>query len=240
MTHVLESRNRTRYCVGMAQDLDPRETIGQRVAKYRRLQGWSAQKLADESGLTRSVITNIENGRREDLTVNELLAISVALGMAGIAIMLPIDRPFGVVEIAGTQIEVESLRSTFAGESVVLQSSGKPSAAGAQARELIRLGDQADALYWKVVHGLNALKGALSPSEMRELSDAITDRRISSLYAEDTQERVLALVSDMRSYVTAHDAFERIGGVGKSMPPWRRWIEAQGGVNDGTPADPAE
>ncbi|MFF1574122.1 helix-turn-helix domain-containing protein [Leifsonia sp. NPDC058292] len=69
------------------------ETIGQRIAKYRRIEGWSAQKLAEESGLSRSVITNIENGRKEDVTVRELLAMSEALRVPPAALMYPIDRP---------------------------------------------------------------------------------------------------------------------------------------------------
>jgi transcriptional regulator with XRE-family HTH domain len=73
------------------------ETIGQRVAKYRKLEGMSAQKLAEESGLTRSVITNIENGRRDDLTVTELLKISGALRVPPAAIMFDIEKPFGPV-----------------------------------------------------------------------------------------------------------------------------------------------
>jgi transcriptional regulator with XRE-family HTH domain len=76
----------------MAQDGE--ETIGQRIARYRKIEGWSAQRLADESGLTRSVVTNIENGRRSDLTVSELLAVADALGLPPTAILLDLRRPW--------------------------------------------------------------------------------------------------------------------------------------------------
>ncbi|WP_165906050.1 helix-turn-helix domain-containing protein [Agromyces badenianii] len=73
---------------------DKPETIGKRIAKYRKLEGWSAQKLADAAELTRSVVTNIENGRRPDVTVSELLAISIALRVPPAALLFDVERPF--------------------------------------------------------------------------------------------------------------------------------------------------
>lgn len=88
-----------RYCVVVAQkqpETSPAssETIGQRLSKWRKEEGWSAQKLADESGVTRSVITNIENGRRDDMSVSELMALSDALRLPPAALLFDITRPF--------------------------------------------------------------------------------------------------------------------------------------------------
>ncbi|MDT3331376.1 helix-turn-helix transcriptional regulator [Microbacterium sp. KSW-18] len=80
----------------MAQDV---ESIGRRLSLYRKEEGWSAQRLADESGLTRSVITNIENGRRSDMTVDELLAVSAALRIPPAALLFPIEHPLSAHEI---------------------------------------------------------------------------------------------------------------------------------------------
>jgi transcriptional regulator with XRE-family HTH domain len=50
-----------------------------RLKTVRRVRGWSAQRLADECGVSRSVIANIENGRKRDVTVDELVAFVAAL-----------------------------------------------------------------------------------------------------------------------------------------------------------------
>ena len=87
------------YCVSMTQDgvsgedVEAAETVGQRVAKYRKMEGLSAQKLAEEAGLTRSIVANIENGRRDDLTVRELLSISEALRVPPAALLFDVTRP---------------------------------------------------------------------------------------------------------------------------------------------------
>jgi transcriptional regulator with XRE-family HTH domain len=69
--------------------------IGRRIAHYRKLNGWSAEKLAEEAGggLTRSVIANIESGRRDDVGVRDLVAISVALQVPPAALLVDIERP---------------------------------------------------------------------------------------------------------------------------------------------------
>ncbi|TFD56401.1 helix-turn-helix domain-containing protein [Cryobacterium sp. Hh38] len=79
--------------------------IGQRVAKYRKAEGFSAQKLADRIGSTRSIVTNIENGRREDVTVEELLRLSAALRVPPAALLFDVEKPYSGVEI-GDETEV--------------------------------------------------------------------------------------------------------------------------------------
>lgn len=78
------------------------DQIGKRIAEYRRLAGLSARELAERAGtgLTRGVIANLESGRKSDLTVDQLLAISATLGVPPMALALPIDRPFEQIEIS--------------------------------------------------------------------------------------------------------------------------------------------
>lgn len=78
------------------------DQIGKRIADYRRLAGLSARELAERAGtgLTRGVIANLESGRKSDLTVDQLLAISATLGVPPMALALPIDRPFEHIDIS--------------------------------------------------------------------------------------------------------------------------------------------
>jgi Predicted transcriptional regulators len=70
------------------------ETIGQKVADLRKTQGLSAQKLADYSGLSRSVITNLENGRKGEVTVTELMSLGKGLGISPLLLLIDPDSPY--------------------------------------------------------------------------------------------------------------------------------------------------
>jgi len=62
----------------------------------------SARELAEQAGygLTRGVIANIESGRKTDITVNQLIALSVTLGVPPVVLALPIDEPYALVAMA--------------------------------------------------------------------------------------------------------------------------------------------
>jgi len=54
--------------------------IGEKVKITRVLKGWNQQKLADESGLDRTYISSVENGK-QNLTLGVLLRIANAFGI---------------------------------------------------------------------------------------------------------------------------------------------------------------
>jgi transcriptional regulator with XRE-family HTH domain len=78
--------------------------IGQRVKEVREQLGWTAEQLAARCAeigapeITRSVIANIESGRRDqdgrrrrEVTVDELLTLSYALNVPPVYLFLPIQ-----------------------------------------------------------------------------------------------------------------------------------------------------
>ncbi|MDF9809846.1 transcriptional regulator with XRE-family HTH domain [Aurantimicrobium minutum] len=79
----------------------PSTGIGKRLANYRRLANMSAQELSSATSgrISRTVISNIENGRKADVTIDELIHLSLALGVPPVALALPIDEPFREFEI---------------------------------------------------------------------------------------------------------------------------------------------
>lgn len=93
--------------------IKPSDGIGQRLAKYRRLAGLSAQQLSDKIGgmLSRSVIANIENGRKTDLTVDQLIALSWALDVPPVALALPLDEPWRYVRIVDSEDHIVAERA---------------------------------------------------------------------------------------------------------------------------------
>lgn len=81
----------------------PVETIARRVREARNRKGLTAQELADNlksRGLEwdRQTITKLETGRRQNVSVVELLALSRALDIAPIHMLLPLDdaQPYQV------------------------------------------------------------------------------------------------------------------------------------------------
>lgn len=71
------------------------KAIAREVRRHRQARGMSAQQLADAcaelgmSALQRTVISNIENGRRANLTVAEVAVLAEALGVPPAALMFP-------------------------------------------------------------------------------------------------------------------------------------------------------
>ncbi|ROR81103.1 Helix-turn-helix domain-containing protein [Plantibacter flavus] len=79
-------------------------SIGDRVRKYRKLEGMSKSELSEETGIPVTVIDRIEAGKRHDLRVQELLSISAAVRVPPAAIMFDVDRPFSGVEVGDPSV----------------------------------------------------------------------------------------------------------------------------------------
>lgn len=85
----------------MADAATPHRVIAQRVRELRTGRGWSAQRLADEltkRGVSwdRSIVANLETGRRQTVTVEEWLALAYVLDVAPVHLLVPptdADRP---------------------------------------------------------------------------------------------------------------------------------------------------
>ena len=72
----------------------PVEVIAARMRELRTRHGWSAQRLAEEmakAGIPwdRSIVANIENGRRASISVDEMLALSYVLSVAPVHLIVP-------------------------------------------------------------------------------------------------------------------------------------------------------
>lgn len=98
----------------------PSDVVGQRIKELRRKRGWSLGDLAEACAragaeqLTSNAIENIEHGRRDKnrrrrrmVTIDELLAFALALDVAPVHLLVPIDdqTPYAITsrqtEVAG-------------------------------------------------------------------------------------------------------------------------------------------
>jgi transcriptional regulator with XRE-family HTH domain len=86
-------------------------TIGQSVARVRAERKLSAQKLAEKCAkigmpsLTRTVITKLENGRKEAVSTAELAVLGKALGIPPAMLMYPLGIQQTVEVVPGQELE---------------------------------------------------------------------------------------------------------------------------------------
>jgi transcriptional regulator with XRE-family HTH domain len=91
------------------------------IEQIRKRRGMSAQALADATAelgypIARSVIANLENGRRESVTVAELLVLARALDVPPVLLVFPVgDAPEAEV-LPGTLVRTWAATQWFTGE----------------------------------------------------------------------------------------------------------------------------
>ena len=103
----------------------PSQGIGARLAKYRRIAGFSAQTLSRVTGgkISRGTIARIETGERKDVTIDEVVTLSLALGISPIALILPLETPYEDVTLGeGQWASVIGLANWFQGNYFELNS----------------------------------------------------------------------------------------------------------------------
>lgn len=73
------------------------ETVAARVKELRQRRGFSAQKLAERCAanggehLDRSIIANLENGRRSGISIDEVYVLALALDVSPLHLFVPVE-----------------------------------------------------------------------------------------------------------------------------------------------------
>jgi len=191
----------------------------------------SAQALADATGLTRSIITNIENGRRETVTLAELESISIALGVPPIALALPVDRPFDWVRTGDLNVSVLGLMSWWSGD-VTLRDRTK---AGIQASRLIQWGEQLGAQRASIQRDLDEAFHVADELQRARIVAALTrDDPVANFISDGTGAVLLEHVDESRrAYRVIAEQFELIGGVPPEVDPVAQWLQRRVAGKDG-------
>jgi transcriptional regulator with XRE-family HTH domain len=112
------------YCVSVTQpDWSSRLTrvLAGEVRRYRTERKMSAQQLADRCAdiglpIARSVLANLESGRRETFSVAELLVLAKALEVAPILLLFPLGRQEAMEVVPGEKVPVPDAAMWFTGE----------------------------------------------------------------------------------------------------------------------------
>ena len=95
--------------------------IAGEIRRHRLSAGMSAQQLSDAcaalgANIPRTVISNIENGRRTNVSVAEVLVFARALGVPPIALIFPAGYVAEVEYMPGRRTDVAQAIDWFAGE----------------------------------------------------------------------------------------------------------------------------
>lgn len=85
--------------------------LARQVRRYRDAAGLSAQQLAERmtaevgSTYTRTQVTNLESGRREAITVGELMGFARILGVPPLMLVLPLGEAEAVEVLPGVTVD---------------------------------------------------------------------------------------------------------------------------------------
>jgi transcriptional regulator with XRE-family HTH domain len=80
----------------MTQADEPTAAIARQVRQLRSARGWSGRQLAErmtDEGIAwdRSIVANLENGRRRTVSVDEWLALALVLDVAPLHLLVPVE-----------------------------------------------------------------------------------------------------------------------------------------------------
>jgi transcriptional regulator with XRE-family HTH domain len=121
---VLWIVNLCQYCVTVTQDAwakDLTAVVAAQVKRWRDVRGMSAQQLADTTAtlglhVPRSVLANLESGRRDVVSVAELLVLARALRIPPVLLVFPIGRQPTVEALPGVQVPTWPAARWFGGD----------------------------------------------------------------------------------------------------------------------------
>jgi transcriptional regulator with XRE-family HTH domain len=117
----LDVVNISLYCAFMTQNGTPAETVARRVRELRKSYGWSAERLANEmtkAGIAwdRSIVANLENGRRRSVDVGELLALGFVLNCPPLLLLAPIGHDVEITVRPGVTVNPYELVDFLTGD----------------------------------------------------------------------------------------------------------------------------
>jgi transcriptional regulator with XRE-family HTH domain len=125
--NVLVARDTRPYCVTVTLD-DWQGRVARMVAReirrYRDERKLSAQQLADRTAelgmeIPRSVLANLESGRRETVTVPEILVLAAALQVAPVELLCPVGFDEQIEILPGRMMDPLSASRWVDGELVL-------------------------------------------------------------------------------------------------------------------------
>jgi transcriptional regulator with XRE-family HTH domain len=99
----------------------PAQIVARRVREARKSRGWSQGELAEQLRAigypkTRETLTKLESGHNRNITVDDLFALAVALGVNPVHLLAPLEDDVPVAMTEQVQLPAWVVREWVAGE----------------------------------------------------------------------------------------------------------------------------
>lgn len=97
------------------------KTVADEVLHYRKMRGMSTEQLSDRTDecghrIHRSVLANLESGRRANITVPDLVVLGRALGVPPLVLLYPVGRAGACEVMPGKYMDPWDAAKMFTGE----------------------------------------------------------------------------------------------------------------------------
>ncbi len=249
---VLYGVNLTRYSVLMTQNGDwptrAAQLVAREVRRYREAQRpkMSMQKLADRTAelgvaIPRSVLANLESGRRETVSVAEVLVLAAALNVAPIELMCPVGFDKQTEMLPGRMMDPLDAMRWFTGEQKLELAAGapmlrQPGTAELSATYLMKYHDElvSRLRMQKAEAAKAAADAADAEAAKREVDEEVTTATMAAAGAETTgdaaaadrarhaagQAKARQMIAAVKAEYGAEDARRRMMGLAE----WREFI----------------
>ena len=95
--------------------------VAREVRRYRKMRGLSTEQLSARTAegghqIHRSVLANLESGRRENITVPDLVSLGRALGVPPLVLLYPVGRAEDSEVMPGEHMDPWNAAKLFTGE----------------------------------------------------------------------------------------------------------------------------
>jgi transcriptional regulator with XRE-family HTH domain len=194
------------YCAVVTQWQDQMtQALANGVRRYRKERGMSTQQLADRTAelgmpIRRSVLANLENGRRESVSVTELLLLAAALDAAPIDLFYPVGLEERIEMLPGRMADSLGVVSWFCGDLKL------DLAAESTALRTPNAGEESNVYLIRYHNGMIDRLRAHEAEAARARADVFTEVAAAEAVAAEAEAHIRARTAEAAAEWEARDA----------------------------------
>lgn len=201
-------------------------TVAEEIRRYRLARRLSAQQLADRCAdlgmpIRRSVLANLENGRRDAITIAELLVLARALDVSPLLLVFPVGRREEVEALPERALPTWDAALWFFGEARLKDTPTGLDVEWADADDVVPLWERHERLIaeWKS-RPWEAIWAETGEGRKKQVAQ-LRDEYIKDLYRVRAVMRDQGLIPPKLPEDLAHIDGSPEDSAAQAGPPWR-------------------